>query len=230
MSCPVSDDPPDELCCPIRLVLFTDPVVLLGDMQRYERAAILQWLSKSMTSPLTGVRVDGDTIPDDLKRVECERWRARTVAARAGHTGCPRCSPPVAVTAITPTPATAVEWTMLGSYAPHSLDGVPEAPPAPEGLQPWTISSAPHEPDHPVTLRERLSRIVAAVTGTAPPRMARWEPDAARRSCALCDRRFSRLLRWRHHCRQCGRVVCDACSPYRSAPFAGQRLCSDCGH
>jgi hypothetical protein len=232
-ACPVAAEAPDELCCPIRLTLFLDPVVLLGDMQRYERAAIEQWLAKSMTSPLTGVRVEGDTVPDDVKRMECERWRSRTALSRAAHAGCPQCSPRVSVTPITPTSA-AIEWTDL-RCTPCGPDGVPEAPPAPPataGVRPWTIASARHRNDanHYVTLRERFSRLVAAATGTAPPRMARWEPDASRRACALCERRFSRLFRWRHHCRQCGRIVCDACSLYRSAPFLGQRLCSDCGH
>ena len=52
---------------------------------------------------------------------------------------------------------------------------------------------------------------------TALPRqIARrfWQPDADADRCSIhhCDRIFSWTRGRRHHCRQCGRVVCEACS------------------
>lgn len=41
-----------------------------------------------------------------------------------------------------------------------------------------------------------------------------WEADTNAKSCRLCVRKFGLLLR-RHHCRRCGLVVCDKCSPWK---------------
>jgi len=55
-----------------------------------------------------------------------------------------------------------------------------------------------------------------------------WEPNAA--ECRRCNRRFSVRL-WTHHCRLCGRCVCEDCSPHR-VELVGkrglQRACRDC--
>ncbi|EDV28816.1 uncharacterized protein TRIADDRAFT_52065 [Trichoplax adhaerens] len=47
-----------------------------------------------------------------------------------------------------------------------------------------------------------------------PPPKSQWVPDAAVVSCAVCSEYFSMFNR-RHHCRRCGRVVCDDCSRRR---------------
>ena len=44
--------PPLELCCPITLELFTDPVQTIHGMT-YERSAIVEWLKKHDTDPLS---------------------------------------------------------------------------------------------------------------------------------------------------------------------------------
>ncbi|KAI8054158.1 FYVE zinc finger-domain-containing protein [Gilbertella persicaria] len=41
-----------------------------------------------------------------------------------------------------------------------------------------------------------------------------WESDTNAKTCRICVRKFGLLLR-RHHCRKCGLVVCDKCSPYK---------------
>lgn len=41
-----------------------------------------------------------------------------------------------------------------------------------------------------------------------------WQPDSDVAECPICNRPFSFLFR-RHHCRKCGRVVCNDCSPHR---------------
>jgi hypothetical protein len=48
-----SIDGPLELCCPITLLLFQDPVKTLHG-QTYERAAIEDWLESKSTDPMTG--------------------------------------------------------------------------------------------------------------------------------------------------------------------------------
>ena len=75
------------------------------------------------------------------------------------------------------------------------------------------------------TVRELLSRAFCSLPAEA---MEPWEADSARAECAVCERRFHRVLRWKHHCRCCGRLVCDACSRRRTAPLGGQRICDEC--
>lgn len=41
-----------------------------------------------------------------------------------------------------------------------------------------------------------------------------WQPDSEVTHCPICKRQFHWMFR-RHHCRKCGRVVCDSCSPHR---------------
>ncbi|KAI0401026.1 hypothetical protein F4802DRAFT_445276 [Xylaria palmicola] len=44
--------------------------------------------------------------------------------------------------------------------------------------------------------------------------LPRWQPDNEVTSCPICNVRFSMFFR-KHHCRKCGKVVCDGCSPHR---------------
>ena len=44
--------------------------------------------------------------------------------------------------------------------------------------------------------------------------LARWQPDAEVTYCPICNSQFSIFVR-KHHCRKCGRVVCNSCSPHR---------------
>eukprot|EP00808_Paulinella_micropora_P020149 g78770.t1 len=50
-----------------------------------------------------------------------------------------------------------------------------------------------------------------------------WEADDARVNCPVCDKAFG-FFRRKHHCRMCGRIVCDPCSKqtrplmYRASP------------
>ncbi|TID03789.1 FYVE, RhoGEF and PH domain-containing protein 6 [Colletotrichum higginsianum] len=51
---------------------------------------------------------------------------------------------------------------------------------------------------------------------SSPPEFIypRWQPDAEVTLCPICHIQFSIFVR-KHHCRKCGRVVCNACSPHR---------------
>lgn len=58
-----------------------------------------------------------------------------------------------------------------------------------------------------------------------------WEPDEEADECRVCEHAFSATRR-KHHCRQCGRVVCGQCSEREKlVPGYGrkrQRTCDDC--
>ncbi|CAG8567763.1 11687_t:CDS:2, partial [Dentiscutata heterogama] len=53
----------------------------------------------------------------------------------------------------------------------------------------------------------------------------KWENDEDVSECRLCDKKF-RLWARRHHCRRCGKVVCDQCSTKR-APLLPSQVLSD---
>lgn len=42
-----------------------------------------------------------------------------------------------------------------------------------------------------------------------------WEPDSSSKCCVICAKPFGRLTNRRHHCRNCGRLVCESCSTQR---------------
>lgn len=56
-----------------------------------------------------------------------------------------------------------------------------------------------------------------------------WEDDSAVTACFQCDSSFS-LLKRKHHCRHCGRVMCADCSVFRYFDVSRKkhRVCSAC--
>lgn len=59
-----------------------------------------------------------------------------------------------------------------------------------------------------------------------------WIPDAEVVCCCICDQKFSVTLPL-HHCRDCGRGVCQDCSRHRKpVPYRGWdkpvRVCDNC--
>ena len=78
-------------------------------------------------------------------------------------------------------------------------------------------------------IRKGTSGYEQPVSGRIAPM---WQPDSATKKCTLCTRKFG-LLRRRHHCRSCGRVVCDVCSGSRHILLhinrrKPQRVCDRC--
>ena len=67
---------------------------------------------------------------------------------------------------------------------------------------------------------------------TVVPR-AVWVPDSHSKECMVCGQKFTAFNR-KHHCRQCGRVVCSTCSPHRviidgqTTDGKPERVCSGC--
>ncbi|KAG8165248.1 hypothetical protein KVR01_005523 [Diaporthe batatas] len=86
----------------------------------------------------------------------------------------------------------------------------PATPPSPPPASRRRTSSnafaatrAVHQPQRPPESR-RPSDLV----------LPRWQPDAEVTFCPICHTQFSIFIR-KHHCRKCGRVVCNSCSPHR---------------
>jgi hypothetical protein len=69
------------------------------------------------------------------------------------------------------------------------------------------------------------------LVGAAAYKVA-WVADCDISFCMNCGGNFG-WTRFRHHCRACGAIVCNACSPYRTAIPAlneegGSRVCTSC--
>ena len=56
-----------------------------------------------------------------------------------------------------------------------------------------------------------------------------WVPSNAIRACMGCGGKFTMLMR-KHHCRLCGQVFCNDCSPLRAAAAMHKdlRICHEC--
>ena len=103
----------------------------------------------------------------------------------------------------------------------HQLDG-PSSPQ--RSALPWRTDSMDQLPTNYIDLTTSPSPAprVLAPPSSAGPRFSstrqyvlpKWQPDSEVSECPICKRQFSLLFR-RHHCRKCGRVVCNDCSPHR---------------
>lgn len=65
------------------------------------------------------------------------------------------------------------------------------------------------------------------------PSKSEWTPDSDAKICMCCRKQKFSLFSRRHHCRRCGRVVCDDCSKHRvQLPEMYRdlcvRICLDC--
>ena len=68
---------PDDLRCPLTLELFEDPVTA-QDGHTYERRAIVEWLNKKKTSPLTHEPLDATAlVPQHVVRKLIESFREK---------------------------------------------------------------------------------------------------------------------------------------------------------
>ncbi|KAJ8606175.1 hypothetical protein CTAYLR_010705 [Chrysophaeum taylorii] len=84
--------------------------------------------------------------------------------------------------------------------------------------------------DLPNDLRPLSPR--AAPPKRAPLSTIEWKPRLRAKRCEVCLKRFN-IVRRRHHCRRCGRCVCEPCSPrecYRPLPpvVKPSRHCVSC--
>ncbi|KAH8841851.1 hypothetical protein MCOR27_004942 [Pyricularia oryzae] len=110
-------------------------------------------------------------------------------------------------------PAQAVRSMLLPSQEPPLPARPPTPPPLPRDPVPTTSANQP---------RIEISSPEGEVDGDAAERspsgtgvvLPRWQPDAEVTICPICRTQFGWLNR-KHHCRKCGRVVCNSCSPHR---------------
>ena len=60
-----------------------------------------------------------------------------------------------------------------------------------------------------------------------------WIPDHCASSCMDCDAKFT-VIKRRHHCRACGRILCSKCCGMRASleylQNQEQRVCQSCFH
>ena len=69
------DYPPKDLVCPIKLELFTDPVIA-ADGRSYEREDIQKWLEQNNRSPMTNANFEHQHLtPNHQLRMKCIEWR-----------------------------------------------------------------------------------------------------------------------------------------------------------
>lgn len=58
----------------------------------------------------------------------------------------------------------------------------------------------------------RKTSVMSARSGSIV--IPEWQDDAEVTACPICKRTFHFLFR-KHHCRRCGRIICNECSPHR---------------
>lgn len=115
---------------------------------------------------------------------------------------------------------------------------------SPRGIPGQAITTIQSDQNNNYTGRRALE-IYSATVGSIPPiytkfkdtfkgfaRPDYWTPDELCQDCAVCSRPFGPNRRI-HHCRACGRGVCEACSGHqRPVPVRGlnrpHRVCDDC--
>jgi hypothetical protein len=64
------------------------------------------------------------------------------------------------------------------------------------------------------SIESMAAAAAAERTGNSAQHAPLWRPDSADGSCEHCSTDFT-ITRRRHHCRLCGALVCDKCSPHR---------------
>lgn len=81
-------------------------------------------------------------------------------------------------------------------------------------LQQATPSLRPRETSQPQSLISAIALRQAESRSNMDVILPPWQPDSEVSSCPICHVDFRFYIR-KHHCRKCGRVVCNSCSPHR---------------
>ena len=73
-----------------------------------------------------------------------------------------------------------------------------------------------------------------SIFGPLTPGSSLWHEDIDYPNCELCNNKFTTLLNRRHHCRNCGKIICDDCLLYhytsktQEVPHVVCKLCKYC--
>jgi len=109
----------------------------------------------------------------------------------------------------------------------------------PQGVRPGTVfkvvipSSGTTAPFSRTNIQQQNASMIQSLnnsyTGATAQRVrvlpeSQWEKDSAHATCQQCCISFT-LLNRKHHCRYCGRVLCDNCSSYKIRKL---RACKTC--
>ncbi|XP_038584174.1 zinc finger FYVE domain-containing protein 26 isoform X2 [Micropterus salmoides] len=109
-----------------------------------------------------------------------------------------------------------------------------------ESPSPSTGSTPTHTPSSNSTDRERDRSSAGRKRRSSakfqppdqPPARKDWVPDTHQHVCMVCCRERFTMFNRRHHCRRCGRLVCNACSehkmPIEGCPEDEVRVCDQC--
>ena len=92
--------------------------------------------------------------------------------------------------------------------------------------------------NHPQTFSRAVTKAVSgtdSASGSDTEKLGEkapiWVPDGRVTMCQECHVEFTLIVR-RHHCRACGRVICNACSnceaPLKWNDFKAERVCFTC--
>lgn len=99
--------------------------------------------------------------------------------------------------------------------AAHGGRSSPESPTRESELQSNHGAAAVHEDHAPTQGTTHETQARGDDSGSTPEFvLPRWQPDAEVTYCPICHTQFSIFVR-KHHCRKCGRVVCNSCSLHR---------------
>ncbi|XP_076013424.1 zinc finger FYVE domain-containing protein 26 isoform X2 [Genypterus blacodes] len=107
-----------------------------------------------------------------------------------------------------------------------------ESPAPPTGSTPTHTSSSSSTERDQGSMGKRGCSLGKFEPPENPPARKDWVPDTQQHVCMVCQRERFTMFNRRHHCRRCGRLVCQACSerkmPVEGSPGDEVRVCDQC--
>ncbi|XP_036431084.1 zinc finger FYVE domain-containing protein 26 isoform X2 [Colossoma macropomum] len=104
-------------------------------------------------------------------------------------------------------------------------------PPSAGGTPIHTPSSSAHDRERGSTRRRSRSSATLFTPPDKTPERKDWIPDHKKHICMVCQRERFTMFNRRHHCRRCGRLVCQACSSRKMVVEGHEepvRVCDQC--
>ncbi|XP_066987800.1 zinc finger FYVE domain-containing protein 16 isoform X6 [Macrobrachium rosenbergii] len=137
----------------------------------------------------------------------------------------------------------------LGSPERRAQHSAPSEPDSPSRVMPGTLVTAVYDDDSGSGREDESSEAVGGAEGTTETTSSSrsrgdggnlvgqvapfWIPDDDAPNCQECGQKFT-VIRRRHHCRACGRVLCAPCchhkAPLPYMDYKEARVCGPCLH